>query len=140
MTPATTQQVRRQRTRLLAQYAHVSEPVLTVLGIVWLVLLIVELTGRLDPVLERIGLVIWIVFVVDFAIRFAIAPAKGRFVRGQWLTLLSLALPAMRLFRAVRLLRAARAIPGGAGGSWWRRGCGGRGRADTAAPRPTGRT
>jgi voltage-gated potassium channel len=112
MTVGTRTQVNRQRTRLLAQYARTSEPAFAVLSVVWLVLLIVELTKALDPLMERVGMTIWAVFVLDFALRFALTPAKLPFLRSNWLTLLSLALPALRLLRTARLLRAARAIRG----------------------------
>ncbi|MDQ3951238.1 MAG: hypothetical protein M3282_12970, partial [Gemmatimonadota bacterium] len=36
------------------------------LGFVWLVLMIIELTAGLSPFLERLGYVIWALFVADF--------------------------------------------------------------------------
>ena len=109
---ATAHAVQRQRTRLLVQVARISEAPLTLLGFGWLVLLIIELTRGLDPVLERIGIAIWVAFVIDFAVKFAIAPTKSVFLRSQWLTLVALVLPATRLLRAARLIRAARAVRG----------------------------
>jgi voltage-gated potassium channel len=112
MGSATTHAVERQRRRLLVQFARISEAPLMLLGFVWLVLLVVELTRGLDPVLERIGVGIWIAFVIDFAVKFAIAPRKLTFVRSEWLSLVALVLPATRLLRAARVLRAARALRG----------------------------
>ncbi len=112
MPSSTTRAVERQRMRLLVQLARTSEVPMTLLGFVWLVLLIVELTRGLDPVLEQVGVGIWILFVVDFALKFAIAPSKSTYLRKQWLTAVSLALPATRLLRAARLFRAARAVRG----------------------------
>jgi voltage-gated potassium channel len=86
-----------------------------VLGLVWLLLLVLELTWGWSRLLETTGTVIWVIFVVDFVVKFAIAPRKWPFVRGNWLTILSLVVPALRVFRIVRLLgllRAARAVRG----------------------------
>lgn len=88
---------------------------MVVLGLVWLGLLIVEYTRGLTPLLEAIGNVIWGVFVLEFAVRFAIAPRKVEYVKRNLLTLASLALPALRGLRlagAARLVRGARAARG----------------------------
>jgi voltage-gated potassium channel len=78
---------------------------LLVLGFVWLVLLVVELTHGLDPMLEALSTVIWIVFIAAFVVELALAPRKLAYVRSQWLTVLSLALPALRVLRVARALR-----------------------------------
>ena len=85
------------------------------LGIVWLVLLVLELTGGETHALIVAGTVVWGIFILEFGIRFALAPAKGRFLRKNWLTLLSLVVPALRILRILRLarlLRSARMIGG----------------------------
>lgn len=79
-----------------------------VLGFAWLVLLVVEFTSGLTPALEAIGTAIWILFVVDFLLKLAVAPRKVRFLRKQWMTALSLLLPALRVLRIVRLARLLR--------------------------------
>ena len=84
-----------------------------VLGAIWLLLLLMELVRGQTPVTEAAGTAIWIVFILEFLLRFSIAPSKVRYLRRQWLTALSLALPAMRIFRlarVVRLLRVGRAV------------------------------
>jgi len=83
-----------------------------VLSFVWLVLVVVELVWGESRTLEVFGTAIWVVFIVEFAIRFAVAPAKLEFLRGNWLTVVALAAPAFRLLRGVRLLRFARAARG----------------------------
>lgn len=55
------------------------------------------------------GWAIWGVFVVDFMLRFVIAPAKGTFLRRNWWQLVFLALPFLALFRFFMALRIARA-------------------------------
>lgn len=84
-----------------------------VLGFVWLALLVLELTGRLPARWEPVMTAIWIAFVIDFALSFAVAPSKGQFLRRNWVAALSLALPALRVFRlarVVRVLRVGRAV------------------------------
>ncbi len=85
------------------------------LGFAWLALMVVEFVRGLSPLLEAAGTAIWIVFVVDFAVRLLLAPKKLAFLRSNWLTSLSLLVPALRVFRIVRLarvLRASRTIRG----------------------------
>lgn len=88
---------------------------MVVLGLIWLVLLIIDLTGNLWPLLDVLSNVIWVVFILEFLLKFFLAPSKLRFLKGNWLTLIALALPALRIFRifrAIRLLRLARAARG----------------------------
>ncbi len=85
------------------------------MGFVWLVLLVIELTGNLSPVLEWVGTVIWIIFILDFGLKFTLAPDKTDYLKSNWLTALSLAVPALRvfrIFRVFRVLQAARAARG----------------------------
>jgi voltage-gated potassium channel len=88
---------------------------LVVLGFVWLALLVVEFIWGLNRFLDILSLVIWGIFIVEFAIRFILAPRKRAFLRSNWLTVLSLLLPALRVLRLTRfvgLLRASRATRG----------------------------
>lgn len=77
------------------------------LGLFWVVLLIVEFTRGLSPLLTALGTVIWIIFIIDFVVRVVIAPHKLQYLRQNWLTAVSLLLPALRIFRAVRIFRLA---------------------------------
>ena len=102
----------RQRWELLRQLHGLLEGPLTALGFVWLALLIADLTTGLNRPLQILSHGIWALFVLDFLLRLVIAPSKRTYVRRNWLTAISLLLPALRvlrLFRAFRLLRAARA-------------------------------
>jgi voltage-gated potassium channel len=105
----------RQRLQILRRLDRWFEMPMVVLGFVWLVLLVIELVWGESNLLGTVGTVIWILFVVDFGVRLALAPNRIGFLRGNWLTLLALALPALRIFRvfrAIRVLRAARAARG----------------------------
>jgi voltage-gated potassium channel len=97
-----------ERWSLLREIEDWLELPLIVLSAVWLVLLLVELMWGLNRFLEGVGLVIWGIFVLDFAVRFVVAPTKGSFMRANWLTALSLLTPALRLLRVFRLAGALR--------------------------------
>ncbi|GAA4306136.1 hypothetical protein GCM10023183_21020 [Nibribacter koreensis] len=80
------------------------------LGFVWLVLLVVEFIWGLTPVLEMASVAIWILFVLDFLLRFTLAPDKMPFLKSNWLTAVSLLVPALRVFRITRFLRVFRTV------------------------------
>ena len=101
--------VRRARWRLLANLVRLAEPVMALLGIVWLLLLVIEFTQGVTPALANANRAIWTVFIIDFAAEFLVAPSKSVYLRRHWLVLLSLALPALRVARAARIVRVARA-------------------------------
>jgi voltage-gated potassium channel len=104
-----------ERKETLDQLNDWIETPMVVLGFVWLVLLILELTRGLSPALETATSVIWIAFILEFALKLALAPRKLLFLRSNWLTVLSLIVPALRILRAARafrLLWAARAVRG----------------------------
>jgi voltage-gated potassium channel len=85
---------------------------MAVLSLIWLMIVIAELAWGERDLLATFGLVIWIIFLVEFGVRFLLAPEKLPFLSRNWLTVLALALPALRVFRALRFLRAARALRG----------------------------
>jgi voltage-gated potassium channel len=82
------------------------------LAFVWIGLMIVEFAGGQSAWLEKSGNIIWIVFIADFLLRLFLAERKFAYVRRNWLTLISLALPALRIFRLTRVLRLSRATRG----------------------------
>lgn len=107
--------LRRERWRLLAQIMRYAEIPLFVLSGLWLVLLVVEITRGLGPVLTRASYVIWAIFVLQFVLELIIAPSRIVYLRKQWLTLLALVVPALRIFRiarVARLVQGARAARG----------------------------
>lgn len=100
------------RRNLSRDFERWSRTPMLALSLLWLVLLIVEFATEETALLTTLGTGIWIVFLAEFAVRLALAHDKLSFLRRNWLTVLSLAVPALRLFRALRLLRAARAVRG----------------------------
>lgn len=104
-----------ERWAVLEQLEEWMETPMLVLGFVWLALFVIELTGNLSPALEFVGVAIWVVFILDFALKLVLAPDKTDYLKANWLTALALAVPALRvfrIFRVLRVLRAARAARG----------------------------
>lgn len=102
----------KERHELLYQIEDWSELPLAILGFVWLALLVIELIWGLTPALEMLTTLIWIVFILDFAIDLIIAPDKKAFLKGNWLMVVALIVPAFRAFRIIQVLRYARAARG----------------------------
>jgi voltage-gated potassium channel len=96
----------RERKEFLQQWEDWLELPMLVLGFVWLGLFIIELVWGLNPLLEMIGVIIWIAFIIDFGIQFAIAPHKSNYLKQNWLTAFSLMIPALRTLRIVPVMRA----------------------------------
>ena len=91
------------------------EKPMLVLSFAWLALFILEFTRGLPATLETIGWVIWGIFIIDFALRFSLAPDKRSYLRNNAVTAISLVVPALRIFRiarALRILQATRATRG----------------------------
>ena len=103
----------KERATLLRRLHHTLEGPMIFLGFVWMVLLVIELISGLSPVLEAFSIAIWILFIIDFAIKFFLAPHKGFYLKKNWLTVISLIIPALRvvrIFRFARLLRGLRSV------------------------------
>ncbi|MBB6610753.1 potassium channel family protein [Pontibacter sp. Tf4] len=103
-------QLERERYKLLNRLQHVLEGPMVVLGLIWLVLLVIELIRGLNPVMEHISTLIWVIFILDFVLKFILAPHKSRFLKHNVLTIVSLAVPALRVFRIARVFRLARSV------------------------------
>lgn len=101
-----------ERYRLLRTVEARSELPMVLLGFVWLGLLVTELVTGLSPALLSAGTVIWALFVVDFVLRLWLAVDRLRYLRRNWLTAISLAVPALRMFRAVRAIALLRGVRG----------------------------
>jgi voltage-gated potassium channel len=76
-----------------------------ILAAVWLVLFVIEVIWEASPWVGTLNTTIWIIFILEFLLRFTLAPRKIRYLRSSWLTILALALPALRIFRITRTLR-----------------------------------
>jgi len=113
-----TRQIRHERIRLTVEIERLLDPPATYLAFVFAGALATELVltaqGHSVPaVLGWLQVAIWAFFVVHFVLGFSIAPHKARYLRRNWLTVLSLAVPFLRVIRVLRIvtvLRAARLV------------------------------
>lgn len=101
-----------ERKKLLKSVEGILEGPMIFLGFVWLVLLVVELIWGINQILEYISLSIWGVFIIDFLIKIILAPEKLPFLKKNWLTTISLFIPALRVFRVFRFFRLLRGLQG----------------------------
>lgn len=97
--------ITRERLQILHRIEAVLETPLAICGLLWLALMVIELVRGLGPWGSRAVTVIWVIFVLDFLLRFVLAPRKLAYVRRNWLTAIALVLPALRVFRFVRAFR-----------------------------------
>ena len=81
------QQIRRERSKLVLSIERLLEGPMVFLGFVWLVLLMIELVWGLSPVLETCSLIIWALFIIDFLLKFFVAPVKIQYLKQNWNTL-----------------------------------------------------
>lgn len=81
---------------------------MVLLGLTWLILIVVEFVWGLAPWMTWLSNLVWLVFLIEFVVRFGIAPAKGAFIQRNWSTLIALVLPALRIVRIGRALRLIR--------------------------------
>lgn len=95
----------KQRLSILRQVESWLETPLIVLSAVWIVLIVIDFGWGLNVFGEIATGVIWGLFIFDFLLRFTVAPDKTRYLARNWLTALSLLLPALRIFRVARLFR-----------------------------------
>lgn len=107
--------VRDQRWELLDNLQAILEPAMAGLGLLFLALLLLDYSAiefsdegssRLYWALQAI----WAIFLIEFAVRLIVAPAKGAFLRSNWLGALSLILPFLRPIRALQAARALRSL------------------------------
>ena len=106
------QQLISERKKLLISVEKILEGPMVFLGFAWLVLLIIELVWGLSKPMEYASITIWIIFIVDFVGKFTLAPHKLEFLKKNWLTVISLLIPALRVFRIFRVVRLLRGLRG----------------------------
>lgn len=115
MRPEKNPELAEERYQLLTLLERWLDFPMTLLGFMWLILLVVDLTQGLTPFFARVSDTIWIIFIINFLVEFILAPRKLKYLKRNWLTAIALMLPALRAlraFRAIRVFRAARATRG----------------------------
>ncbi len=100
----------KERRRLLVSVEKLLEGPMVFLGFIWLVLIVIELVWGLSKPLEYLSLTIWGIFIIDFLLKFFLAPSKVTFLKKNILTAISLVIPALRVFRILRALRFLRGV------------------------------
>jgi len=105
----TEEALKNERYELLRRLEDSLETPMLALAFVWLALLVVELIWGESLLFEVIGTIIWVVFILDFAVEFVLAPHKVAYLKRNWLNAMSLLIPALRLFRVFRVFRLLRA-------------------------------
>ncbi len=108
--PENVEELRNARWELLEHINKLTDKAMIALAFVWLILLVIDLTSGLNRSLQIVSNAIWVVFIADFILEFVIAPNKQQYLRRNWLTALSLALPALRLLRVLRAFRVLNAV------------------------------
>ncbi len=88
---------------------------LALASVLMVLLAVIELSGEVAGPwrgrLATLGWSLWALFFVEFAVKFALAPVKRRYLRRNWLDVLVLLVPFLRFLKVLRVLRAARALP-----------------------------
>ena len=65
-----------ERRKFLHDLERWLETPMLILAFVWLGLVIVEAMGGAGPVMEAVGTLIWIIFILDALVRLILAPHK----------------------------------------------------------------
>lgn len=99
-----------ERWEVLRQLENWLERPMLILSFIWLSLVIIELIWTTSGIFVLLGTAIWIIFILEFLLRFALAPHKIRFLRRNPVALVALAAPAFRFLRILRLLRLSRGL------------------------------
>lgn len=105
-----------ERLTVLDQFREWVDTPMLILAALWLGLIIIDFVQGLNPALQSITTFIWILFILEFILELTLAPDKLIYLRRQWLTMISLFIPALRIlriaraFRLLTLLRTARGI------------------------------
>ena len=114
-TPEYKKALERERFEILERLERWLETPMLVLAFVWLALLIVELIWGESSLFEIVGTSIYIIFILNFALELALAPRKRDYLKRNWLTAISLLIPALRIFRIFRVFRFLRLARAGRG-------------------------
>ncbi len=97
-----------ERWQVLTQLEEWLERPMLVLSFLWLILVLIELIWTTSGIFELLGTIIWIIFILEFGLRFLLAPRKLSFLRRNPITIVALVAPAFRFLSALRFLRFLR--------------------------------
>jgi voltage-gated potassium channel len=111
-TPVSPFRILRERLHVLAELEGWLERPMQWLGLLWLVIVVIDLTGPPNQVLQHVAVALWVIFIIDFLVRFTLAPRKLQYLKHNLLTALSLVIPALRVVRLTAIVPALRAARG----------------------------
>src|ERR1017187_7183128 len=80
------------------------------LSFVWFLVIITELVNGTSPLLLSLGTVLWVSFVIYFSLRLAIVPSRVTFLKRNWLFVLAILVPVLRLVPYLQSYPLARAL------------------------------
>jgi voltage-gated potassium channel len=99
------------REELLGRLDRYLDVPLALASLALVLIAIIELTGEATGPwqgrLAALGWALWSLFFIEFAVKFALAPAKRRYLREHWLDALIVLLPFLRVLRLARVVQAA---------------------------------
>ncbi len=99
----------------IAELTERADPFMAWLGIVFALVvgydIAVDVGPRASLVLLITGWVVWSIFVAEFALKVWVAPRRLSLLRRNWVQVLALAVPTLRVLRLLRLVRLGRALP-----------------------------
>ncbi len=103
-----------ERQALLERFVDALALPVALLALLWVLVIVVELAGILpanwEPYVYGLDIGIWLLFLVEFAAEFAIAPHKLEYLRSNWVIALSVLLPFLGVLRLVRAFAALRSL------------------------------
>ena len=100
----------KNRYELLQQLEEFLDFPMAILGFAWLALLVADLVWGLTSTLETLLITIWIIFIANFLLELLLAPKKSSFLKANWLTIIALIAPGVKVFRFLRFFRFTRGL------------------------------
>ncbi|MDX5346328.1 MAG: ion transporter, partial [Hymenobacteraceae bacterium] len=99
------ERIRRKRLKIFFSLEAFLEAPMFILSVLWLSFLVIELLAGLTDTQQDIVLIIWGLFIAEFVIKLIVAPQKWLYLKQNWLTIVALLIPALRVFRLLQALR-----------------------------------
>jgi voltage-gated potassium channel len=99
-----------QKHRMLKALERRVETPMLLLSFVWLLVVVTELVLGTTPTLHLLGTGIWLAFLLFFSLKLAVVPKTTVFLKKNWLFVLAILVPVLRLFPYLQKFTLARAL------------------------------
>jgi voltage-gated potassium channel len=99
-----------ERWELLGNLQAIVHPLLNLLSFLWFILVFVDLTYGLSGFSLVLMYVVWAFFITHYAVELIIAPSRLAFLKANWLGLIALPIPALRMLALLRLFRVLQTL------------------------------